>query len=122
LGLPFGSDAGSQTGTPTQPGTWSFTVTVQNCTGSDLQALKMQGDTAGWLSSATAATDPSTGSVVIKPGRNNAGQVVSWSFASLLDRAFASITVTVNGTLPKGTACARRCRYRGLDRDRARRR
>jgi hypothetical protein len=92
-GLALANDAGTQTGTPNQSGSWSFTLTLHNCTGGDLHALNLQGGTAGWLSSATATTTPPTGTVTAKPNKNNTNQVESWSFASLPDGSFASITV-----------------------------
>jgi hypothetical protein len=55
-GLTIAKKAPSQTGTPGTSGSWSFTITAQNCTGGDLHAKKIQGGTAGWLSNATATT------------------------------------------------------------------
>ncbi|MGE5133843.1 MAG: hypothetical protein ACM32E_13135 [Gemmatimonadota bacterium] len=99
-GLLIANQAPSQTGTPGTSGTWSFTVTAQNCTGGDLHAMKLQGSTAGWISDATATASPATGTVSIK-----GSQTVTWTGFALPDRASASITVTVSGTVPKGTTC-----------------
>jgi hypothetical protein len=102
-GLTIAKKAPSQTGTPGTSGSWSFTITAQNCTGGDLHAKKIQGGTAGWLSNATATTSPATGTVSIKPG--NGSQTVTWTGFTLASGASASITVTVSGTVPKGATC-----------------
>jgi hypothetical protein len=106
-GLPIANQASATNSSPTPrtSGSWSFTIAAQNCTGGDLHAMKIQGGTAGWLSGATATRNPSTGTVAIKPNAKNQVQVVSWSFPSLANGQSASITVTVSGQVPKGTAC-----------------
>ena len=75
-GLTIANQTPSQSGTPGHSGSWSFTVSSQNCTGGDLHAMKIQGGTAGWLSVVSTARNPNTGTVTTKPN----GKVVSWSF------------------------------------------
>ena len=55
-GLTLASEAGSLVGTPGKSGRWTFTVSVSNCTGRRLHALKVRGETAAWLSGATVST------------------------------------------------------------------
>jgi hypothetical protein len=85
-GLTIANQAPSQTGTPGTSGSWSFTVTAQNCTGGDLHAMNLQGGTASSLSNTAATTSPSAGTVSIKPNSKNQGQTVTWSGFSLATR------------------------------------
>jgi hypothetical protein len=103
-GLPITNVVGS----PATNSTYTFTVSVTNCTGGDLHSMKLQGGTAGWLSGVSlTTTNPATGGVTIN---NNPAHVVTWSGSgskpfNLANGSTASITVTVTGTVPKGAAC-----------------
>jgi YVTN family beta-propeller protein len=99
-GFKIANQAAAQTGRPGKPGSWTFTVSAGNCTGAAVHSVKLQGGTVGWVTSATATTSPAgAGTVSMK------GNTISWSGFSLANNATASITVTVTGNVPKGTAC-----------------
>jgi YVTN family beta-propeller protein len=110
-GLSIANDAGSQSGSPGQPFTGSFTVAAQNCTGADLTNVKMQGGTAGWLAQASTSwtTDPISGTVSASSTKKNT--TLTARFPTLADQAsasgagMASVTVMVRGTVPPHTAC-----------------
>lgn len=105
-GLFIGNVAASGNGAPSpgETGSWSFTIQVQNCTGVDLTSLKVQGGTVGWATSATATV--SQGSSAFKGTKKNPDQVLVWTAGALANNASATVTVTITGTVPKGSCGA----------------
>ena len=91
------------TGTRGDEGTWSFTVSVKNCTGGPLTGLKMQGGAAGWLTSAEVSATPNGLWVTTSTKRHNT--TITGSLASFPDGSTATITVTVSGTVSRHAAC-----------------
>jgi hypothetical protein len=97
-------DPGSATtGKPGDPGTWTFDVTAQNCTGAPLSNLKLQGGTGGWLTVNSATGDPSGMTVTKNPKNNNT--TITGSLDSFADQESATIAVTVSGTISNHAAC-----------------
>lgn len=86
-------------------GSWSFTVSMQNCTGAPLGSAKLQGVTAGWLTNARAVTNIQAGTISIAPYVKSKGQIVRWTPFTLAHGARATITVSVTGTVTTGTKC-----------------
>jgi hypothetical protein len=103
-GLMLANDAGTQTGSPGRPGSWTFTVTAQNCTGAGLSGLKMQGGTGGWLSTDGWRTDPTT-LTVTSSAKGKKNTVLTGTLAELADQETARITVDVSGTVGKKAVC-----------------
>jgi hypothetical protein len=103
-GLMLANDAGTQTGSPGRPGSWTFTVTAQNCTGAGLSGLKMQGGTGGWLSTDGWRTDPTT-LTVTSSAKGKKNTVLTGTLAELADQETARITVDVSGTVSKKAVC-----------------
>jgi hypothetical protein len=78
-------------------------VTAQNCTGTRLSRLKMQGGTAAWVSTDEWQTDPDALTVTPSPKKKNV--VLTATLAEFSDQATASITVKVSGTVGKNAVC-----------------
>ena len=79
---------------------WTYTMNVQNCTGSNLTNVKIQGGTSAWLDAAQTVTiTPSAGwTITPKPkGRNN----IVWTLSggSIADGDTVTVTVNVCGTV-----------------------
>jgi hypothetical protein len=86
-------------------GCWTFTITVQNCTDSDLTGVKIQGGSNGWTDNTqtqASASGGSNGDLVIK--NNNKNSVITWT-GDIAQGETVSIDVTVCGTIKAKTAC-----------------
>jgi hypothetical protein len=104
------SIAVAQVGGPGSPppgftGCWTFTITVQNCTGQNLTGVKIQGGSNGWTDN-TQTTASSTGgsneSLNVK--NNNKNSVITWT-GDIAQGETVAIDVTVCGTIKATTAC-----------------
>ena len=87
---------------PGYSGCWEYTLTVQNCTDSDLTGIKAQGGTAGWLNAADTSVTAISGTATISYNRRN--QVITW-IGDLAQGESVDITVHVCGTIKPSTAC-----------------
>jgi hypothetical protein len=82
-------------------GSWTFRVAAKNCTGSNLNNVKIQGGTSGW-------TDfngyvESRGKVDIKSNKRN--EVLTWTL-SLNDGDEATLDVTLDGKITENHVCS----------------
>jgi hypothetical protein len=73
---------------------WSFRITVQNCTGVDLEDVKVQGGTSGWTTFGSAVPTEAT-SLLVQTKKKTS--VVTWTL-DLDDQETQSILVNTNGT------------------------
>jgi hypothetical protein len=100
----------AQAGGPGSPppgftGCWTFTITVQNCTGQNLTGVKIQGGSNGWTDNtqtSATSTGGSNGSLNVK--NNNRNSVITWT-GDIAQGETVAIDVTVCGTIKAQTAC-----------------
>jgi hypothetical protein len=88
--------AGDGTPNPGDSGSWTFAISVENCTGVDLTGVKVQGGTSGWTNYAGFSVPD--GNVTIK-NMPKKTQVLTW-IVDIANGQTKTIEVTVNGTVP----------------------
>jgi hypothetical protein len=106
-GVNVGATLASGDGAPApgDSGPWSFQISVENCTGSTLTGVKVQGGSNGWAPVPTPYVDNisvSAGAFAVRT--NNKNQVITWT-VTIADGATETIDVTVDGTVPAGAVC-----------------
>jgi hypothetical protein len=99
IGLALASGPGNPCPGSTQ--CWDYTISVQNCTATDLTNVKIQGGTAGWLNQAmTTATSDVNPQPTVKPVGNGKNTVITWT-GNMPKGSEVNITVHVCGTVAK---------------------
>ena len=83
---------------PGPAGPWTFRITVQNCTGMDLSAVKVQGGANGWAG--VTGISATAGSFTVSTKQKNS--VITWT-VDVPNAATVYIEVTVNGNIPPTT-------------------
>lgn len=81
---------------PGDSGPWTFAISVENCLGTNLQGVKVQGGTSGWTN--YVGFDVPDGNVTLK-NMPKKTQVLTW-VTDIPNEATKTINVTVNGTIP----------------------
>jgi hypothetical protein len=99
IGIKLTSGQGSPT--PGYGGCWTYRITVQNCTGSDLTGVKVQGGTAGWVNTTSAIADLAPAAAI---KLNNKNQVITW-IGDLMNGQSVNIDVTVCGSIKPSQVC-----------------
>lgn len=95
---------GNGTPLPGDGGPWTFRITAQNCTGVDLEDVKLQGGSNGWAPMTGYQVDPGPSSAVsVRTNKKN--QVLTW-VVDIDDQETVSIEVTVDGDIPPTALCS----------------
>jgi hypothetical protein len=90
--------AGDGSPAPGYSGCWMFEVTLTNCTGMDLEGVKVQGGTNGWAP--MTGYLESTGDVSVKENKKN--QVLTWML-DIANGETETLAVTVCGSIKPST-------------------
>jgi hypothetical protein len=85
---------------PGAVGPWAFRITLENCTGVDLNGIKAQGGSNGWAPMTTFVA--SKGSVAVR--NNNKNQVLTWNL-DMPSGTTETILVNVDGKIPQSAVC-----------------
>lgn len=85
--------------------TWTYRVTVSNCSGAPINSVTAQGGTNGWGSDLGGLTyTVSDGSATIRKA-NNKNQVLLWTIGSMATNQVVTLDVTNNLTIKQNTQC-----------------
>jgi hypothetical protein len=105
LTIAVAQSAGQGLPPPGFTGCWTFTITVQNCTDSDLTGVKIQGGSNGWTDN-TQTTASSTGgsNELLNVKNNKKNSVITWT-GDIAQGETVSIDVEVCGTIKSNAAC-----------------
>jgi hypothetical protein len=97
-GLTIGATLASGDGCPLpgSSGPWTFRITLQNCTGMDLSAVKVQGGANGWAPLTGIAT---VGGGAVSVSKKQKNSVITWT-VDIPDGATIYLDATVNGPIP----------------------
>lgn len=85
---------------PGSSGPWAFRITLENCSGVDLNGIKAQGGSNGWAPMTSKVA--SKGSVVIKQNKKN--EVLTWTL-DMANGTTETLLVNVDGNIPASAAC-----------------
>jgi hypothetical protein len=99
LSTDLASGAGSPA--PGDDGEWTFRVRARNCTGHDLEKVKIQGGTNGWGN--FDGFTRSAGEVSVRYNKRN--EVLTW-VVDLPDGAEATLDIAMTGTISPGAVCS----------------
>lgn len=85
---------------PGSVGPWAFRITLENCSGVDLNGIKAQGGSNGWAPMTGFVA--SKGTVAVR--NNNRNQVLTWNL-NMPNGTTETLLVTVDGKIPPSAVC-----------------